>query len=144
MKITWRPGPWAVLVIAATWQLRNQAIDFMRAVGAGVSAAAVQAAFPALARREAENLRNRFRHIWKLDHPRAIHVLHWHDPRVVWAMDHSQPPQAIDDRWPYLLAVRDLASGCQLAWLPVLDETAETTIECLAMACSWNMGRRWC
>ena len=118
----WRRSP---------WQLRNQAIDFMRAVGAGVSTAAVQTAFPALARREAENLRNRFRHIWKLDHPRAIHVLHWHDPRVVWAMDHSQPPQAMDDRWPYLLAVRDLASGCQLAWLPVLDETAETTIEAL-------------
>ena len=39
--------------------------------------------------------------------------------------------QAIDGRWPYLLAVRDLASGCQLAWLPVLDETAETTIDAL-------------
>ena len=113
------------------WQLRNQAVGFMRAVGPGVTAAAVQTAFPALARREAENLRNRFRHIWKLDHPRAIHVLHWHDPRVVWAMDHTQPPEAIEGRWPYLLAVRDLASGCQLAWLPVLDETAETTIAAL-------------
>ncbi len=112
-------------------QMRSQAVGFMRAVGPGVSAVAVQTAFPALARREAENLRNRFRHIWKLDHPRAIHVLHWHDPRVVWAMDHTQPPGAIDGRWPYLLAVRDLASGCQLAWLPVLDETAETTISAL-------------
>ena len=112
-------------------QLRNQAIDFMRHVGAGVSAAAVQAAFPALARREAENLRNRFRHLWKLDHQRAIHVLHWHHPRAVWAMDHTGSLPAIDGRWPYILAVRDLASGCQLAWLPVLDETAETTINAL-------------
>ncbi len=38
---------------------------------------------------------------------------------------------AIDGRWPYTLAIRDLASGCQLAWLPVLDETAETTITAL-------------
>jgi transposase InsO family protein len=112
-------------------QLRNQAIDFMRFVGAGVSAAAVQATFPALARREAENLRNRFRQLWKLDHQRAIHVLHWHHPGAVWAMDHTGPLPAIDGRWPYILAVRDLASGCQLAWLPVLDETAETTISAL-------------
>ncbi len=109
-------------------RLRNQAIDFMRCVGAGVSAAAVQATFPDLARREAENLRDRFRRLWKLDHPRAIHVLHWHHPGTVWAMDHAEPPRVIDGRWPYILAVRDLASGYQLAWLPVLDETAETTI----------------
>jgi transposase InsO family protein len=124
-------------------QLRNQAIDFMRCVGPGVGAAAVQATFPALARREAENLRDRFRRLWKLDHRRAIHVLHWHRPTAVWAMDHSEPGSvghhvpmvgmvgAIDDRWPHLFAVRDLASGCQLGWLPVLDETAQTTIEVL-------------
>jgi transposase InsO family protein len=112
-------------------KLRNEAIDFMRCVGAGVSAAAVQAAFPALARREAQQLRDRFRHLWELDHPRAIHVLHWHHPKAVWAMDHTGPLPAIDGCWPYILAVRDLASGCQLAWLPVLDETAETTISVL-------------
>jgi hypothetical protein len=96
-------------------QLRNQAVGLMRAVGPDVSVAAVQAAFPALARREAENLRDRFRRLWKLDHQRLIHVLHWHHPGAVWAMDHAEPPRAIDGRWPYLLAVRDLASGCQLA-----------------------------
>ena len=112
----------------STAQLRNQAIDFMRYAGAGVGVAAVQTTFPDLARREAQNLRDRFRHLWKLDHQRAIHVLHWHHPGAVWAMDHAEPSRAIDGRWPYLLAVRDLASGCQLAWLPVLDETAETTI----------------
>ncbi len=112
-------------------QLRNQAIDFMRFVGPGVSAAAVQATFPELARREAGNLRDRFRRLWKLDHQRLIHVLHWHHPQAVWAMDHTGPLPAIDGRWPYILAVRDLASGCQLAWLPVLDETAETTISAL-------------
>ena len=112
-------------------QLRNQAVGFMRAVGGGVSAVAVQAAFPELARREAENLRNRFRRVWKLDNPRMIHVLHWHNPGAVWAMDHSEPASAIDGRWPYILAVRDLASGCQVAWLPVLDESAETTINAL-------------
>lgn len=112
-------------------QLRNRAIDFMRCVGPGVGTAAVQANFPDLARREAGNLRDRFRRHWRLENRRLIHVLHWHRPRAVWAMDHAEPPHAIDDRWPYLLAVRDLASGCQLAWLPVLDETAESTIDAL-------------
>jgi transposase InsO family protein len=118
-------------------QLRNQAIDFMRCVGPGVSATAVQASFPKLARREAANLRDRFRHLWELDHQRAIHVLHWHQPGTVWAMDHSEPGTKhlrvgpIDDHWPHLFAVRDLASSCQLGWQPVLDETAETTIEAL-------------
>jgi hypothetical protein len=51
-------------------------------------------------------------------------------------MDHTGPLPAIDGRWPYLLAVRHpqagtRASGCALAWLPVLDETAETTISAL-------------
>jgi transposase InsO family protein len=111
--------------------LRNQAIDLMRSSGPGISVAAVQAIFPDLARREAANLHHRFRDIWKLDHRRLIHVLHWHHPRAVWAMDHAEPSQPIDGLWPRLLAVRDLASGCQLAWLPVLDETAQTTINAL-------------
>ncbi|MGO9115735.1 MAG: hypothetical protein ACLP9L_41545 [Thermoguttaceae bacterium] len=112
-------------------QLRNHAVGLMRAVGPRISAAAVQAAFPELARREAENLRYRFRRLWKLDNQRLIHVLHWHHPGAVWAMDHSEPTRAIDGRWRYILAVRDLASGLQLAWLPVLDETTETTIDAL-------------
>ncbi|MGD0102204.1 MAG: hypothetical protein ABSC60_17850, partial [Acidobacteriota bacterium] len=89
-------------------RLRNQAVDFMRYAGPRVSVDAVQATFPDLARREATNLRDRFRRLWKLDHQRAIHVLHWHHPRAVWAMDHTGPLPAIDGRWPYLLAVRDL------------------------------------
>jgi len=112
-------------------EIRSAALEFMNSVGSGVTTAAVQAAFPELARREAENLRDRFRRLWKLDHQELLKVLHWQRPATVWAMDHAQPPRAIDGRWPYILAVRDLASGCQLAWLPVLDETAETTIDAL-------------
>ena len=115
----------------STPQVRNEAIAFMRCAGPGVTAVAVEAAFPELARREAENLRDRFRRLWKLDHRELMHVLHWHHPRAVWAMDHADPPRAIDGRWPHILAVRDLASGCEVAWLPVLDETAATTIDAL-------------
>jgi len=103
----------------------------MRSVGLGISAAAVQAAFPAMARREVQNLHARFRRHCLQDSQRLLHVLHWHRPGAVWAMDHVGPVQSIEGRWPYVLAVRDLASGCQLAWLPVRNESADCTIEAL-------------
>ncbi len=53
--------------------------------------------------------------------------LHWDQAGTVWAIDHAEPPQLIDERYKYLLAVRDLASHCQLGWLPVPAATAETT-----------------
>jgi len=46
-------------------------------------------------------------------------------------LPHAEPPRLIDGRWPYLVAVRDLPSGYQLAWLPVLDQSAESTIDAL-------------
>jgi transposase InsO family protein len=110
---------------------RNEAIGMMRSVGLRVSVAAVEAAFPKLARREIQSLHARFRRHCRQDGQRLLHVLHWHRPGAVWAMDHAEPPRPIDGRWPYILAVRDLATGCQLAWLPVLDESAESTIDAL-------------
>lgn len=112
-------------------QVRNEAIALLRGIGPGIPVAFLQAAFPEMSRREVESLRARFRYLWKLDHRELVHVLHWHHPGAVWAMDHAEPPRAIDGRWPYILAVRDLASGCQVGWLPVADETAETTINAL-------------
>ena len=40
-------------------------------------------------------------------------------------MDFAQAPFLIDGIYPYLLAVRDLASGKHLLWRPVLSESAE-------------------
>ena len=79
--------------------------------------AAVQAAFPTLARREARTCK-------PLPAPleagpsRLLRVLHWHQPGAVWAMDHADPPRPIDGRWPHILAVRDLASGCNWPGCP--------------------------
>jgi hypothetical protein len=113
------------------WRARNEAIGLMRSEGLGISAAAVQAAFPQVARREVKNLHARFRWHCRQEAQRLLHVLHWHQPGAVWAMDHVEPLRPINGRWPYILAVRDLASGYQLAWLPVLDMTANSTIAAL-------------
>jgi len=47
-------------------------------------------------------------------------------------MDYAEAPCWIDGEMRYILAVRDLASGQQLLWLPLGEATAQTTIEQLA------------
>src|SRR3954452_25084008 len=49
-------------------------------------------------------------------------------PGAVWAADFSEPPQPVEG-YPRLLAVRDLASGWQLLWLPLPDESARTAAD---------------
>jgi hypothetical protein len=49
----------------------------------------------------------------------------------VWAIDHSQASFPIDGRYPYLFAVRDLASHYQLAWYPVMTQRAEEVVPIL-------------
>jgi transposase InsO family protein len=78
-----------------------------------------------MARGEVQNIQARFRRIWKKNHRRLLHVLHWHHPGTVWAMDHTEPARLVDGLYRYVLNIRDLASGMQLAWLPLEDETAE-------------------
>jgi hypothetical protein len=58
------------------------------------------------------------------EHRQMLETLHWHHPGAVWAIDHSEPPRPIDGLYAQILAVRDLASGLQLAWTPVADATA--------------------
>jgi len=55
---------------------------------------------------------------------RSQERLTWSRPGSVWAIDHTEPPAPIDGSFPYILSVRDLASGMELAWLTVFGEQA--------------------
>lgn len=57
-----------------------------------------------------------------------IETLRWNRPGAIWAVDHSEPPSPIDGCYSQILAVRDLASGMQLAWAPVRDATTAETL----------------
>jgi hypothetical protein len=46
-------------------------------------------------------------------------------------MDHTDPGHAIDSEYESVFSVRDLASGCQLAWLPLHEATAHETAKVL-------------
>lgn len=91
----------------------------------------LQEAFPAVARRELDDLLRRFRHLWRRNAKRLVYVLCWRRPGAVWATDHTDPPAPIDGRYPHILNVRDLASGCTLLSLPVTGETAAETSRAL-------------
>jgi hypothetical protein len=84
-----------------------------------------------MARREVQNILRRYRRAWKRRRTLLAPVLHWTTPGTVWAIDFSEPPRPIDGCYRYLLAVRDLASGFQLLWLPVTDESADTAVAAL-------------
>lgn len=64
-----------------------------------------------------------YRRAYQADHQQMVESLHWKRAGTVWAMDHSQPPRPIDGCYDQIFAVRDLASGMQLAWAPVLGAT---------------------
>jgi transposase InsO family protein len=110
---------------------RNDVIHFLDEWGPGVGLPTLQTMFPNLARAELADVLGRYRRVWRRRHVQPLHVLHWTTPGRVWAIDFHGPRPAVDGLHPHLLAVRDLASGRQLAWLPVRDVTAATVLPVL-------------
>jgi transposase InsO family protein len=72
-----------------------------------------------------------YRRQFQAEHRLVVETLRWLRPGSVWAIDHSQPPRPIDGRFSQILAIRDLASGMQLAWTPVADATAAEALPVL-------------
>jgi transposase InsO family protein len=105
---------------------RQRVLALLALLGPHVGAPTVQAFFPEMARREVQDFLRRYRRVWRRRYQLPGHVLRWTRPGTVWAIDFAEPPLPVEGSYPYLLAVRDLASGLQLLWLPVPDETAAT------------------
>jgi transposase InsO family protein len=103
-------------------------LAFLHDNGPCVGLPTLRGEFPALGRAELQDLLLGYRHLWLAQHPRELCTLHWHVPGTVWAMDFTEARQPIEGRFPYVFAVRDLASGLQLAWRPVPDLTVDTVL----------------
>jgi transposase InsO family protein len=113
---------------AASPQQRNEVIHIVDELGPGIGLPTLRDLFPDLARSALEDVLRRYRELWKRLHKQPVHVLHWTRPGSVWAADFHGPRPPVDGVYPDLLAVRDLASGRQLLWLPVRDVGAATLI----------------
>ena len=110
---------------------RMAVLEFLESVGPGAGLVVLQGHFPHLPRAELHDLLRRYRRVWVARHHQVLHVLHWQRPGRVWAIDYAEPPQPLEEGFTDLLAVRDLASGLQLLWLPVAAATATTTVDAL-------------
>ena len=119
--------------------MRNQLVQLLCVSGPSVGTPMLQATFPTMPRSEVKDMLRRYRRVWQYQNQRLIHRLRWHHPGTVWAVDHVQPDRSIDGMYPYVISVRDLASHYQLAWQPVPDVGAETTIAVLA-SLFWEHG----
>jgi transposase InsO family protein len=119
----WRGRP----VKESSWLERHAVLEVLDDFGPRVGLPSLRTLFPNLARSELIELQKAYRAYYRSTHRISQERLTWSGPGCVWAIDHSQPPRPIDGVYPAALAVRDLASGCQLAWLPVPDEEAAST-----------------
>jgi transposase InsO family protein len=111
---------------------RQEVLELLQEIGPGLGLPTLRACFPRLARAELEDLLRRYRRLCRQRYQATLSVLHWTRPGAVWAMDFAEAAAPIDGVYPYLLGVRDLASGQQLLWQPVAAATAQETVQALA------------
>lgn len=106
---------------------RQAVLAMLEKEGCHIGLPTLRAEFPDMPRCELVELQAAYRRYYRASHRRSTERLTWHEPGYVWAMDHVVPPQPIDGVDRAAFAVRDLASGQQLAWQPVPDQTAAPT-----------------
>lgn len=113
-----------------TREERAVVTTILEETGPSLGVPALRACYPETPRCVLTYLVQAYRRQFQEEHRQVVETLHWKRSGTVWAIDHSEPPQQIDGCYPRILAVRDLASGMQLAWTPVADAT---TTEALAV-----------
>lgn len=102
---------------------RRAVLELLDKEGVHLGLPTLRAKFPRVPRCELRDLQAGYRRHYRATHRRSTARLSWYGPGHVWAIDYVVPPTPIDDVEQAVLAVRDLASGMQLAWQPVLNQT---------------------
>jgi transposase InsO family protein len=105
---------------------RQDVLAILSVMGPRVSLATLRALFSDIPRAVLEDLRTRYREVYRRRNCWVIRALRWTRAGAVWALDFATPPRRIDGTYARLLLVRDLASGRQLVALPCRDETTNT------------------
>ena len=117
---------------------RNAVLEVLDTFGPATGLPSLRMYFPDLLRAELQDLLRRYRRVWRRRHHEALRVLHWQVPGTVWAIDFAEAPAPIDNLFPYLLAVRDLASGHQLLWQPLREANADEAVRLLGILFAWH------
>jgi len=109
----------------ATRSQRNEVYRFLRERGGGTPLSALRAAFPQLRRCDLAEILCRYRRLERRQRQRRQSRLSWQQAGTVWAADFKERREPIEGRYGSLLSIKDLASRCQLAWLPVEEGNAQ-------------------
>lgn len=102
----------------------------VKELGVRTGVATFQKRFPQVPRRVLAAVKDHYRQVLRRWRRRQLARLEWTQPGRVWAIDHAQPPLTMSGH-DFILSVRDLASGLQLAWEPIRCADAETTVAVL-------------
>jgi transposase InsO family protein len=114
-----------------TREERGAVTAILEEAGPTIGVPALRACYPEASRCVLSYLVRSYRQQFQMEHRQVVETLRWQRPGSVWAIDHSEPPRLIDGCYTRIFAVRDLASGMQLAWTPVADATATEALPVL-------------
>jgi len=132
-----KPSPLGARPLTCSAASRTDVTLFLTLHGTAFGVATLQDHFPALSRRDLACLLHLTR--MEVDHVAAggyYHCITWFGAGRVWALDHTEPPMPIENRYRWVLTVRDLASGCTLAATAVESPDAQSTIDVLRTLCA--------
>ena len=100
----------------------------LKEFGPGVGCRRLHALHPEMPRRELEKFLRRLRRVHLKRHQVHRRKLQWLSAGTVWATDFAVPPSPVDGVFGAILTVRDLASGKQLLWQALKDQSADSAI----------------
>ncbi|MGD9635973.1 MAG: transposase family protein, partial [Pirellulales bacterium] len=114
----------------ATWEERNAVYRYLNERGPTTPLAAVRAAFPVLRRAELASVLRRFKRVMRRRAERFQSRLEWRRPGAVWAADFKERREPLEGRYGWILSIKDLGSGYQLAWEPLVEANAQVVCAC--------------
>lgn len=127
------PPPRGRRPVRSSRKVRRQVLKVLDKAGPSTTLQTLRPLLPKLSRAELARMLRRFRRLRRLRYGWGECRLTWHRVGAVWAMDFVLPTEAVEDRYPCVLSVCDLASRFQLLWEPMEGETAEVVIAALRM-----------
>lgn len=118
--------------------LRRSILDELWRMGPEIGLPTLRRMYPQVARGELQELQRHARIHFRRRRKWLVHMLNWTQAGIVWAMDFTKSPTAIDGTYPMLLCIRDLASGYQLMAMPCRDKSTGVVLDALEVLVRWH------
>jgi hypothetical protein len=121
-----RPAPLGRKPLSCDPTTATEMRHHLAVFGPGVGTRELHREFPDVSYRDCAHIAWRFRRDLKDQFEECeMTACTWTTPGTVWAADVWQPALPVDGQYPYILDVRDLASGCMLESMPLERCTVE-------------------